>query len=57
MQSLATVANGDKEDRVDEILKAKAVQGETKVLVKWTGSARPTWEPLENIGHDRSRQI
>ena len=32
--------------QVDEILKAKKTRRGTKLLVKWTGYVRPTWEPL-----------
>lgn len=39
----------DEEWQVEEILKAKKVRGKTELLVKWTGYAKPTWEPLSNF--------
>lgn len=40
---------GQEEWRVEEILGAKKVRGRTKLLVKWDGYAKPTWEPLSNF--------
>jgi transposase InsO family protein len=49
--------DGEEEWQVEEILDAKRTRGATRVLVKWTGHARPTWEPLtaflENEALDR----
>ena len=38
--------DGEEEWQVEEILDSRKTRGATKVLVKWTGHARPTWEPL-----------
>jgi hypothetical protein len=41
---------GDTEEfGVEEILDAKKTRGRTRLLVKWTGYAIPTWEPLSNF--------
>ena len=34
---------------MEKILEAKKIRGRTKLLVKWTGYADPTWEPLSNF--------
>ena len=33
--------------RVEEILEAKGTRRGTRLLVKWSGWAKPTWEPLD----------
>ena len=38
--------DGGEEWQVEEILESRKTRGTTKVLVKWTGYAQPTWEPL-----------
>ena len=38
--------DGEEEWQVEEILDSRRTRGATKVLVKWTGYAQPTWEPL-----------
>jgi len=48
-QPAAIVPDDEQEQeewQVDEILKAKKTRRGTKLLVKWTGYVRPTWEPL-----------
>lgn len=35
--------------QIDEILDVKKTRGKTKLLVKWTGYAKPTWEPLSAL--------
>jgi predicted aspartyl protease len=41
------LVQGDVEYEVERILKEKTVRGHRKLLVKWTGYARPTWEPAD----------
>ena len=38
--------DGEEEWQVEEILNSRKTRGATEVLVKWTGYAQPTWEPL-----------
>ena len=40
---------GDDEYTVEEILCARTCNRKCQVLVKWTGWAQPTWEPLEEL--------
>jgi hypothetical protein len=42
-------AGGEGEWQVEEILQAKETRRGTKLLVKWTGYVRPTWEPLNSF--------
>jgi hypothetical protein len=49
IQPPSIVPNDDpdqEEWQVDEILNVKKTRRGTRLLVKWTGYARPTWEPL-----------
>jgi hypothetical protein len=41
--------DGEEEWQVEEILESRKTRGTTKVLVKWTGYAQPTWEPLSTF--------
>jgi transposase InsO family protein len=34
---------------IDQILRAKGQRGKRKALVKWTGYAQPTWEPVNAL--------
>jgi hypothetical protein len=38
---------GDQEWEIDQILDHKTTRQRTTLLVKWTGYAQPTWEPLD----------
>ena len=38
--------DGEEEWQVEEILESRKTRRATEVLVKWTGYAQPTWEPL-----------
>jgi hypothetical protein len=39
------LVDGDLEYEIEKILDEKLVRNKRKLLVKWTGYARPTWEP------------
>ena len=41
------LVQSDIEYEVERILQEKTVRGHRKLLVKWTGYARPTWEPAD----------
>jgi hypothetical protein len=41
--------DSEEEWQVEEILQSKQTRRGTKLLVKWTGYARPTWEPLKSF--------
>jgi hypothetical protein len=41
--------DGEEEWQVEEILESRKTRGTTRVLVKWTGYAQPTWEPLSTF--------
>jgi hypothetical protein len=41
--------DGEEEWQVEEILGSRKARGATEVLVKWTGYAQPTWEPLSAL--------
>jgi hypothetical protein len=46
-QPAPQIVRGDVEYEVEEILREKIVRNKKKLLVKWSGYARPTWEPYE----------
>jgi hypothetical protein len=46
-QPAPQIVEGDIEYEVEEILQEKIVRNKRKLLVKWSGYARPTWEPYE----------
>lgn len=46
-QPAPQIVQGDVEYEVEEILREKIVRNKKKLLVKWSGYTRPTWEPYE----------
>lgn len=48
-QPAPQIVQGGVEYEVKEILEDKLVRNKKKLLVKWTGYARPTWEPYEAL--------
>lgn len=48
-QPPAILADEGEEYEVEDILQAKKVRRQWKVLVKWTGYVEPTWEPLDHM--------
>jgi len=43
------IVQGDIEYEVESIVDEKLVRGKRKLLVKWAGYARPTWEPEDAL--------
>lgn len=51
------VVGEDIEYEVESILDEKLVRGKRKLLVKWTGYARPTWEPEDAFEESAALEI
>ena len=49
MQPPAILEDGEEEWEVERILEVKETRRSRKALVKWTGYAIPTWEPLSSL--------